>query len=222
MNYLQAMPDYARRLLWRMDTFCGILIGLIFFIIAVVAGLSQNVTVIVTLAIIVASGMEAGYGLYREERMMRAEREQELWIDARIIKFSGNVPDPGPEKTSMTLTVLCEVWTSIDATTSNVGLNIIWGYRNHWWELWKNDRVYKEGLPPKPETSTEFRKSLRAVDPQPIRWQFDFEYVTDRFVKGNPHWFLELVVKTGIPPGTHRIPISLQDSLGPRVTNPPL
>lgn len=222
MSYLQAIPDYIGRLLWRMDTFCGILAGLIFFIIAVLAGLSQNVTVIVTLAIIVGAALEAGYGLYRQERVMRAKREQELWIDARIARYSANMPDPGPDKMSMTITVLCAVWTSIDATTSDVGLNVIWGYRNHWWEFWKKNRVYKEGLPLVPETTTEFIRSLRAIDQQPIRWEFDFEYVADVLAGEDPHWFLELVVKTGIPPATHRIPISLEHLAGPRVTNPPL
>ena len=222
MNYLREIPEYARRLLIRVATASAILIGIAFFVVARLSGLSAGLNFTISAVFIAGAILEAGYGLYREERTLRAERERELWIDARISRFSGNIPDPGRDKSSMAVTVICEVWTSIDATTSNVGLNVIWRYRKHWWEIWKKNRVYKEGLPPKPGISTEFRRPLRAADAQPIRWQFDFEYVTDRFAKGDPRWFLELVVKTGIPPGTHRIPISLEDSLGPRTNNPPL
>lgn len=222
LNYLSELPDYARRLLIRVDTGSGILLGIVFFLAARPLGLGDGLSFIISAAIIAIAILEAGFALYRQEREMRAEREKELWIDARISKYSANIPDPGPDKMSMSITVLCAVWTSIDATTSNVGLNVIWGYRNHWWEFWKKNRVYKEGLPLVPETTTEFIRSLRAIDPQPIRWQFDFEYVADVIAGEDPHWFLELVVKTGIPPGTYRIPISLEHLAGPRITNPPL
>jgi len=198
-SYLSGWPEYLFRTFHRIDLVCGGVIAVLYFFFAGYLPL-DNHRGLVTGAIIVAAFVEAGYGVYREERTTRSEREKKFWVEARIIGFSANEPDPGPTKTSIGVKVLCEIWTSIDVTSDALGLNILWGYRNHWWELWRKDRVAKEGLPPVGEQTTRFRKSLRAADPQPIRWQLDFQYVADRFTADDPHWFLELVIKTECRP----------------------
>lgn len=223
MNYLQGVPHYTGRLLWRMDTVVGILVSLVFFIVAVATGVSQDIIVFVTLAIVVLSAIEAGYGLYREERVMRSRLEQNVRVTAKLGSFSANVPDPGPQKVSIKAGVQWEVWVKEDVSTDQVALNIIYTYDKPWWKIWKRTTFPQKGIPPDGADSTLYRKRINANETQPFKGSATFEFVGDRYIEGDPHWELELVLITGMPAGVHRIPVYIDyEEMQSRGTNPPL
>lgn len=223
LSYFRELPDYAGRLLWRMDTATGIIIGLAFFLIAYLTGLSQNLVVVITVAIIMLSAMEAGYQIYREERTMRSEVEKDVIVKANLSSLAANMPDPGPDKSSLTVEVILEIWVKEDVSTDMLALNLIYVYDRSWWQFWKRTRFPQTGIPAKEnKDSTLYRKRIYAQQFQPHRESFTFEYVGDRHIEGDPHWVLELVLTTGVPVGEHRIPIFIDHDLEERRANPPL
>jgi len=218
-RYVAGLPEWLGRVLIRADTLGGIGLGIVLFLLAALFAQVRGVAMPLGVVFVVLTLLEASYGVYLSEREMRAERERKLWVDAKIARLAANYPDPGPDKVSLGVTVVCEVWTSIDATTSDVGLNVIYMWRDHWWEFWKRGTRRMVGLSPDGQDSTKFRRSIRAADPQPIRWQFNFDYVAER-TDDDPHWLIELVLKTGIPPDTIRV--QLRPEFGPRGGHAPL
>ena len=222
-HYLMELPEYAARCAQRLDLFVGIVAGVVFFLIAVACGLGRAVIIPVTTAIVILAILEAGYGVYREERTMRAEREKHVRVQARLGALSTNTPDPGPDKVSVSAHVFWEIWVDQDVSTDALALNLIYVYDNPWWQFWKRSRVPKMGIPPKGEDTTQYRIRIRADNSQPFRDSAVFEYVSDRREEGDPHWLLELVLVTGVPPGRHCIPVFIDyDELRSRGTNPPL
>ena len=207
----------------RLDLFVGIGAGVIFFLIAVACGLGRAVIVPVTIAIVILAVVEAGYVVYREERIMRAERERHVRVTARLGALSANIPDPGPGKVSVTAHVFWEIWVDRDVSTDALALNLIYVYDKPWWQLWKRSRVPKMGIPPKGERTTQYRRSIHTNDFQPFQDDAVFEYVSDRREEGDPHWLLELVLVTGVPADKHRIPVFIDyDELRSRGANLPL
>lgn len=221
--YFRELPDYAGRLLWRMDTATGIIIGLAFFLIAYLTGLSQNLVVIITVAIVVLSAIEAGYQIYREERVLRSKLETEVVVKAALSALSANHPDPGSDKSSLMVHVVWEIWVKQDVSTDKLALNLIYVYDKPRWKFWKRTRFPQTGIPAKDQDSTWYRKRISAQRVQPFTDSATFEYVGDRHIEGDPHWELELVLVTGVPAGEHRIPVSINDEKWEeRGTNPPL
>lgn len=219
-EYFEGWPEYLGRAFQRVDLICGGVIAVAYFFLADHLGLGNHRNA-VTVVILVLSLIEAGYGVYREERGMRAEREKRVRITAKIGAFAANFPDPGPDKTSIQVRVVWEIWTDQDVATDRLALNMIYKYDRSRWHFWKRTRFPKTGISPK-GGSTQYRKSIRVIDPQPFRDAAEFEYVTNRDIEGDPHWLLELVIVTGIPAAVHRIPIAFEDEYGIRGTNPPL
>ena len=222
-QYFTELPEYGARCAQRLDLFVGIGVGVVFFLIAVVCGLGRAVIIPVTTAIVILAVLEAGYAVYREERILRAERERHVRVQARLGALSTNMPDPGPDKVSVSAHVSWEIWVDQDVSTDALALNLIYVYDKPWWQFWKLSRVPKTGIPPKGEGTTQYRRRIRANDFQPFRDNAVFEYVSDRREERDPHWLLELVLVTGVPAGKHCIPVFIDyDELRSRGTNPPL
>lgn len=223
MNYLRGIPDYTGRLLFRMDTACGIVLGIVFFVVLTYAGLDQRVNASVAVAIIVLSAIEAGYGLYRKEQTVRSELESNVRVAARLGSYSANIPDPGPDKMSIKVEVFWEVWVKEDVSTDKLALNLIYTYDKPWWQFWKRTRFPQTGIPPNGHDTSHYRKRILASQYQPFKDNGTFEYVEDRATEGDPHWELELVLITGMPAGEHRIPVFIDyEEMRARRTNPPL
>lgn len=222
-SYIRELPEYVGRLLWRMDTISGIAVGLGFFVGATLVGVSQNVVVYGTLGIITFSALEAAYALYRQERVMRSERERTVRVTARLGSLSANIPDPGPGKESISAHIFWEIWVGQDVSTDKLALNLIYVYDRPRWQFWKRARFPKTGIPPKGQDTTQYRKRIHENQFQPFKDDAVFEYVGDRMEQGDPHWLLELVLLTGVPVGEHRIPVFIDyEELQSRGTNPPL
>ena len=223
MRYLTELPEYLGRCLRRIDAICGVAIGIFFFLITYVANVDQRVSITISVAIIIFSLLEAGYGIYRQERIMRAERESHVRLTARLDSLSANMPDPGPDKSSLRVHVSWELWVDQDVSTDKLALNIIYVYRKGWWQFWKRVRYPQAGIPAKDYETTQYRMRIHAGDRQPYKGGAVFEYVGDKMERGDPHWLLELVLVTGMPPGEHRTPVFIDyDELHRRGTNPPL
>lgn len=225
MNYLRDIPDYVGRLLWRMDTASGIVVGIIFFFVAPTLGLSDRLSFIITAGIIVLSALEAGYGLYRHERETRSRLEQDVRITATLASFSGNVPDPGPGKSSIKVQVHWEIWVREDVSTDKLALNMIYSYDKPRWKFWKRTRFPQMGIPPDGADSTQYRKRILADQLQPFKGSASFEYVADTSHGDDPRWEIELVIVMGVPAKEYRIPVSLyeaQREMNMRGTYPPL
>ena len=166
-----------------------------------------------------------GYLTWREERIRRADMEQRVRIEATLGSFSANVPDPGPDKASISAHVFWEIWNTKNVSTDSLALNIVYLYPRHWWQVWKRTRFEKEGVAGKRNGTTQYRRALYADDLQkPFKDNDVFEYTGPREEKGDPHWLLELVLWTGTPRTRYAVPLMLPtpEELHSRGTNPPL
>lgn len=221
-DYLQYFSDYAWRCFPRIDFVCGGVLAIVYFFVADHIGLTNYKTSVVAF-IIAFSILEASYGVYRQERIMRAERERNVRVTAKLDSLSQNIPDPGPDKASLSVHVLWEVWVTQDVSTDKLALNLIYVYEKRWWQFWKKTRFPQVGIPPKGQGTTQYRKTYNRNQYQPNHDEATFEYVGDRRKGAEPHWILELVLKTGLPVGEHRIPVFIDwAEIRSRGTNPPL
>ncbi|MCH7836010.1 MAG: hypothetical protein IH864_04000 [Chloroflexi bacterium] len=221
--YIAWVSEYVSRVLKRLDTAAGIALGIGLFLVLFVAGgvgatLSVQISVGITLVLL----FEATYGVFREERQMRAERESSIKVTAKPSSWAINHPDPGPDKVSLSVHVIWEVWVKEDISTDKLALNLIYVYDKPWWKFWKKTRFPQMGIPPK-DQGTRYRKRIGAKGTQPFGDGATFEYIGDREEEGDPHWLLELVLITGMPAGEHRIPVFIEDyEMRSRGTYPPL
>jgi hypothetical protein len=199
MSYLGQLPEYLGRCLQRLSLIIGILGGVIFFLVAAPLGLGASVTVSVTMAIIILGALEAGYFVYREERVMRTKRDSAIRLTASPASFRWDGSDP--EKVKLRAHVRWEIWTDIDFKTADVGLNIVGIRHKKWRQVFRPTEKALVGLPPKGQDTSQYRKSFRVIDPQPIEGDAEFEY------EGPLHWdddsYLELVLRTGSPAGRY-------------------
>jgi len=178
----------------------------------VVGNAGAAVAVPISVAVTLTLLFEATYGVYREERQMRAERESEVRVAVIPSSWAFNYPDPGPDKVSLRVHVILEVWVKEDVSTDKLALNLIYVYDKPWWKFWKKTRFPKEGIRPNGQDGTQYRRKISADDRQPYRDDgLTFEYVGNRGDKGDPHWLLELVLITGMPVGEHRIPVFIDE-----------
>lgn len=222
--YIVWVGEYVSRVLKRLDTAAGIALGIVLFLVLFVAGgvgatLSLQVSVGITLVLL----FEAAYGVFREERQMRAERERTVKVTAKVGSWAMNYPDPGRDKSSLRVHVFWEVWVNQDISTDELALNLIYVYDKPWWKFWKKTRFPKKGIRRKGWDSAQYRKTIRAADDRPFKDDAVFEHVGDREEEGDPHWLLELVLITGMPAGDHRIPVFIDyGEMRSRGTYPPL
>ena len=224
MSYFSLFPEYSRRWLLRADTAGGILVGLIWFVIAMLINISGETALRVGLGILALVVVESGYGVFREERTMRAEREQKTVVKASLTSQAVDHP-PIPGKFSLQIGVKWEVWTDQNLSTDQLGLNLIYTYSKRWWQFWKRSRIPVVGIPPKGASSTHYRRLIPADSgaTQPLTEHVMFEYVGDRPSGQESGFLLELVLKTGMPPAVYRVPIFIDwDQIHSRGTNPPL
>ena len=56
---------------------------------------------------------------------MRRAREQDVRVTATVGSLATNIPDPGPDRASLTVQVVWEVWASRDILTDRLALNLI-------------------------------------------------------------------------------------------------
>ena len=157
---------------------------------------------------------------------LRDELERErtsVRVAARLTSLAANDPDPGPGMESLKVHVSWEIWVSQDASTDRLALNLIYLYDRPWWQLWRQRRLPKKGVPRMHHDTSQYRKQIRAADPQPFQDDDWFEYLGRSDEDGDPHWLIELVLITGVPPGRHMVPVFIDyDELRSRGTNPPL
>lgn len=128
-------------------------------------------------------------------------------LTTQIGTYTANIPDPGPNKQSISVRVVWEIWVNQDVSTDRLALNLYYVYEKRWWQVWKRTRFAQKGIRPK-GGDERYRKSIRAIDPQPFRDSATFEYVADRQQSYDPCWELELVLVTGVPSATHRVPVA--------------
>lgn len=142
---------------------------------------------------------------------MRARRETDIRIAARIGAITQKYPGPGPDKVRLTVELVWEVWTNQNLATDRLALNLIHVYDRHWWEVWKRRRIPQTGLPEKGAETTEYRRRIHASQDQPIRTNTTFEYAGDREGSEKFHWEFQLVLVLGVPHITLRCPIFLHN-----------
>jgi hypothetical protein len=219
---LLEIASYAGRVFHRFDFICGGVIAIVYLFVADRLGLSDHRTVVVV-AIVGVAFTWASYAVYHEERSMRSKLEQGIRVTARLSGYRGNMPDPGPGRESLWVRVHWEIWVDRDITTEKLALNFIYRYERHWWQFWKKSLKPMIGIPPKGQDTTSYRKSIRAIDPQPFKDTAEFEYDADAPVGESPHWLLELVLVTGMPVGIYRVLVNFPfDELAARGAKPPL
>lgn len=202
--------------------YVGIGVGVVFGIIVYLWSMKTGTVTTVSIGITAVALFLASYGVYREERTMRAEKEKSIRVTARLGAYSANIPDPGPDKISLRVGVFWEVWAQQDVTFDRLALNLIHLYDRSWWQIWKKTRFPQTGIPPIGQDTTQYRQRVKASDPQPFRDETEFVYVGDRD-DASPHWLLELVLIAGMPMGEYRIPVFIdRDEMHSNGTNPPL
>jgi len=138
------------------------------------------------------------------------EHEAKVRLSASPGMIAWNRPDPGRGKVRLETRVQWEIWTDIDINTAKIGLNMI-SIRKKWWQIWKLFLPRKKrliGLPPKGQDTFQYRKSFRAIDPQPIQDSAEFEYEGPWDEDGDLG--LELVLETGSPFGKYRADVDLR------------
>ena len=221
IGHFSDLFDFLYAVAHKLGLYIGVGVGVIYFLIAYFLSITDAETTATVTVVLVAGGLLFGaYGGYREERTMRRDREQDVRVTATLGSLATNIPDPGPDRTSLTVQVIWEVWGSRDILTDRLALNLIHVYEKPWWRFWKETRFPQTGIPPQGQ-GTHYRKQISAN--RLFSDQASFVYITDRDGEADPHWELELVLITGMPHDEYRIPVFIDwDEIHSRGTNPPL
>jgi len=134
------------------------------------------------------------------------EYEAKVRLIAKPGMVAWNWPDPGRGKVRLEANIQWEIWTDIDIKTAKICLNMIGLSPKRWWQKWGFHPTEKKlrGLPPKGQDTFEYRKSFRAIDPQPIQDSAEFEYEGPFDADKAGGLGLELVLETGSPLGKYR------------------
>lgn len=166
----------------------------------------------------------AGYAAYQEERAMRVQLEEKLRITGHIGSLAQNFPDPGRGKFSLVVGVAWEVWAAADVATDKLALNIIAVRERPWWAFWRKRRIALDGIPPKGQDHTEWRRTFTAdsASMQPHREFTEFSYLASgERIAGVHHFELYLVLITGMPAARYVVPVTHIPLMG-RGATPPL
>lgn len=222
MQHFRYLPNFLYEVAHKVAFYVSIGVGIIFAILAFLASMEAGSVATISVGITAVALFLASYGVYREERRLRAEKENIIRVTARLSAYSANVPDLGPNRVRMRVRVFWEIWTEQDITFDKLGLNLIHMYDKHRWQFWRRTRFPQIGIPPIGQDSTQYRKRVNASDPQPFKDDAEFDYVADSG-DASPHWLLELVLVAGTPIGEYRIPVFIDwDEINKRGTYPPL
>jgi hypothetical protein len=220
-EHFRYVGDFGYAVLHKRDFYVGGCVGLAFVGLALITGRGAVTAALGILAIETITFAFVAYGVYREERAMRAKHEAEVTVTVRVGSQAINYPDPGRGKWSISLHVLWEIWVQRDISTDRLGLNIIYRFKRKPWQLWKKREVPFKGIPPKGKT-TEYRRTIYMGGMQPFKDSADFEFVSDI-----PHdaadFRCELVLHTGVPRARYSALAAVDwNEIRARGTNPPL
>ncbi len=152
-GYFRFLPDYARAIMRRWNTACGIVIGIGSVVFLAVFNVGEPRTVvIVTLSIMAVLLAEATYGVYRTEHAMRSEFEKSVRISAKVDSWAQNYPDPGKDKESLEVHLLWEMWATETTATDQLALNLIYVFKKRWWRFWGKGKSPQYGMTRKVKT----------------------------------------------------------------------
>jgi hypothetical protein len=205
-SHFDSLPEYAYRIAHKLDLYVGIAAGVIFLLVAYFTSIDEHTVATVTVVIAAASLSLSGYGVYREEREMRASREDAVrleitvgswsWLgDARRIDFSSYLQ--------------WTVWVDQQTHLSEIELTVFGLKDGSWRTAWRRRRERLYGLAPKSLDSDEedrgkedyrYRRNIKHED-CPFDDGGHFEHSFSAGSYGN-HEF-ELAVKSGSPAGWH-------------------
>ncbi len=219
-RHLFYLPEYLWRCFHRVDFICGGVIAIAYFAVTTMLLPSFNGW---TAVIFLGSFIWAGWAVFHEERVMRAEHEKGVRVTAKVGRYSENYPvAPEPGKERIGVGVIWEVWVDHDVSTDKLALNILHIYRKKWWEFWRKSRIPVKGVPIKGQDSQQYRKRIQSNVAQPFRDEGEFEYIGD--MPDKPYRLeFELVLVTGMPSGVHRVPVFIDWSeIHARGSSPPL
>ena len=190
-----------------MDTGVGLLIGIGLLAALLFKGFDARTIALVEAVVLVIVALESGYGLFRQERDMRSQRESKIRIIARPSSSYLNTRNPAPDEIDIHTVIQLEVWTEVDIDTSALILNLV-GVRPrlNLFGKWGIGRVEErlKGLRPKGQDIAVYRKSIRVADGQPFEDFIEFDW------RGELNWrlyedsFMELVLVTERPKGRWR------------------
>lgn len=204
-DYFRQLPKYAGRFLQHVDFFSGLAIGVVFFLIALVLSLDRAVVVTVTAIIILASLLEAGYGVYRQERVRRAERDAAVRIRARPSSMSYETSD---RSIRLDARVRLEIWLYVDIATDSISLNVIKIKDEPWCKIWRRgaEETPLIGILLEGQDAFTYRQRFSTSMLMPITE--DLRFVLDQEL---PESFselrFELVLVTGSPVGRYYAPL---------------
>lgn len=117
--YIAWVGEYVRRVLLRLEAGVGIALGIgLFLVLFAVGGVGATLSVQISVGITLILLLEATYGVFREEREMRAERETLVRLAARPARYR--------------LEVTIERQLSLDAQVH--------------WEIWADDSVWTDEI----------------------------------------------------------------------------
>lgn len=204
-SYSRYLPEYLRRVLWRVDALLGVVVGVVLVVVDLALSLEGSVVLKTGLAVLGFVFLEAGYGVFREERATRAEREKQVRLVARPDSLAINMRRPAPDEVDIQAHISFEVWTDKDIHTSGLVLNLLEVQQRPWWKVWQIGQTRTKrllGLRPVDQDTALYRKTIRAVQPQPYEGSVEFDWRGKLVWRGEP--ILELVLITGQPEGELR------------------
>ncbi len=130
-SHFSDLPDFLYAVVHKLGLYIFVGVGIIFLLIAYFLSITDaETTLTVTIVIATVALFFAAYGVYREERTMRRDREQDVRVTATLGSLSANMPDPGPDKVSLAVRVIWEVWANRDVSTDKLALNLIYVYES--------------------------------------------------------------------------------------------
>ena len=199
LEYFRYVGEYSRRVLRRMSTAVGVLLGLGAIVAAVLFGWTIETVGAIEVTILLVVGVEAAYGVFRQERSARAQWEQQASLIAKPASLAWNLRNPAPDEVDFEITVVFEIWTSIDLNTSEMVLNVI-GISEASRKLWRKRgpgqrRLF--GVRPRGQDTAIFRQAIREADAQPYSGEAVFDWRGTFEWKG-PVQF-ELAIRIGMP-----------------------
>ena len=175
------------------------------------SGVGGKPASIASIVIVVSVFIEATYGVYRSERIMRSKLNQMVRLTARVSRWQQNIPDPGKDKESIEVYLIWGMWAEKEIMTDQLALNLIYIKKKGWWQFWKKAKSPAYGMSRNGADSNQYRRTLAPPGAlQPDRDDGVFTWVRDKKTLKNVKGFeLELVLTTGMPVGRYTIPEGL-------------
>lgn len=231
-SYFGLLAEYIRSVALRWDTGCGIIVGIILFLILVIVGADVRVGGYISVALILVLLFEATYGVYQGERKMRSEREKMVRVRASPARYALDITLE--QTVTLDAQVHWEIWADQPVWTDEISLVVSVESTVKRFKFLKR-RLTKRLLRIPPDVSIdthfsswhkghyEYRQKISA-DHQPLRGSARF-YVKEFPVEldkrefgwtrqGFLNYTFELVLKTGSPSGEYRAPVQIERRRG--------